>query len=197
MARSKPSCYLSGMRKLLILLALLLSVTTGINAQHCPWDCSGLVVVKTNIPVATLKQMGFVLVDENKKIITASRKGDSKAFMDTSLLEPYDEFVAKRKAGLNDYHWYQYDTAYHFAEGKYLLHFNHCDGYKKKLYLRYQRAGAAGIKFLYIEVPDNKRISLHDFSDELYGRNYKAISEKIKPNILFLDCKKLTGDCEE
>lgn len=183
------------MRKLLILLTFLLPAAT--NAQHCPWDCSGLVVVETNIPGATLKQMGFVLVDEHKKIITTSRTGDGKPFMDTSLLESYDEFVNKRKAGLNDYRWYQYDTAYHFAEGKYLLHFNHCDGYKKKRYLRYQRAGAAGIKFLYIEVPDDKRISLHDFSDELYDRKYKEISEKIKSNILFIDCKKLSGDCEE
>jgi hypothetical protein len=38
-------------------------------SQHCPWDCSGMIIVETPVAKGMVYKLEPVLVDEEKKMI--------------------------------------------------------------------------------------------------------------------------------
>jgi hypothetical protein len=182
--------------RIFLIIVFIAATLPGI-AQHCPWDCSGMVLVETNLAPKQMEQAHLMVTGENKKPVIDTFSNEGKPFYDTCRLYPYAEFLKKRKEQLKTYRWYQYDTVYHFAENKYLVRFNLCRFYGKKLFLSFQHPYTRNLQIIYIEIPDNKRISLHAISDKLYKRDYEAISKEIAPMIMRLDCKELLRrDCD-
>ena len=79
----------------IFVLFLLLITTTG-RAQHCPWDCGGLLLLKTGISPGNFYKLSPVLVDENKNLIVDSIYGTGKESYDTCKFLSYEDFLRYR-----------------------------------------------------------------------------------------------------
>src|SRR2546423_15281458 len=103
------------------LTSLLLFFLIKAAAQHCPWDCSGMIMFQTVSPKATIYKMDPVLVDENKIIVTDTMYGTGKETYDSCNFLLYSDFKSSRTKKIAIHHWYQYDTVYDFAGGLYFV----------------------------------------------------------------------------
>ncbi len=168
------------MKKLLFLTTYSLLLTTYSHAQHCPWDCSGMIVVETNVTREKIAELRPILVAENDKSIC-------KDTYDECELLYYDDFTEKRKSKVTEHPFYRYDTAYIFAQGKYIVKYNYCD-FRGTLYLRYVNPYRRDLHYEMIEVPENKRIHLHDYNNLIRERNCAGMDTLLQPYILQLNC---------
>ena len=178
------------MKKIFLLCVLLLKSFL-LFAQHCPWDCSGMIVLQTNAPKELFYKLDPALVDENKRAINDTVYGTGKDTHDPCIFLSYDDFITCRIKRIQVHHWYQYDTAYHFAEGLFMVKYNFCNYTERKLYLRFVDPHTSGLTFHYIEIPDSLRIHLHNYSNELFAGKTEETRKKIQPFILRLDCNAL------
>lgn len=140
-------------------------------SQHCPWDCSGMILLKTDISKEEFTKLNPVLVDAHKQLIVDTVYGTGLATYDSCRFLYYDDFVQYRTGRIKLHHWYRYDTAYYFARGHYLVRFNYCRyarGADTGLYIRYDDPVLHEPK--YIEVPADRRIHLHIFYRQIYNR---------------------------
>jgi len=174
------------MRAALVFMLLIFSQLT--NAQHCPWDCSGMIQIHTNTAKETVYKMNPVLVDANKNIITDTMFGTGLDTYDRCDFLYFDDFVDNRAKKIGVHHWYQYDTVYHFAEGNYLVKYNYCKYQGQKLYLRFTDLYSK--KYHYMEIPQSRRIHIHDYSHQLQEGDNAIIRKKIKNFIILMDCIK-------
>ena len=182
-------------------ILLLLITTTGVVsfAQHCPWDCSGMILLNTNISKEKLYKLHPVLVDENKKEVIDTVYGTGLDTHDNCEFLSYEDFTAYRTKKIAIHHWYGYDTFYHFTQGGYIVKYSFCKYRGKKLYLRFEDPYTRGVTFRYIEIPENRRMHLHEYNDELTGRKTKELKEKTKPFVLNITCTQWglrEKDCE-
>jgi hypothetical protein len=167
-------------------------------AQHCPWDCTGMIQLQTDISKETVYKMRPVLVDEKKMVVTDTIYGTGKDTYDRCDFLFYDDFVKYRKKKIAIHHWYQYDTMYHFAEGRYIVHYNFCKYRGKKLFLRYIDPYSKSKGYRYIEIPADKRIHLHDYNNQLRQNETAELKSATKQFVLEIDCEKwgvLKKDC--
>ncbi|HSU28632.1 MAG TPA: hypothetical protein VLJ68_09645 [Chitinophagaceae bacterium] len=173
---------------LLIMFACLQS-----RAQHCPWDCSGMIVVKTDIPRATLNKLKPVLVDEEHRVMTDTVWGTGKEDKTNDRCDflYYDDFLKNRVQKTKLHHFYNYDTMYYFAKGLYMVKYNYCEYGEKKIYLRYNDPEKGEAQFHYLEIPDKARIHLHDHASELWDHKGKEMRKSVSNAILALDWKEL------
>ncbi len=167
-----------------------LFITAMLYAQHCPWDCTGMLQLETNVAKAVIYKMKPVLVDENKMIITDTIYGTGKGTYDRCDFLYYDDFVKYRKKKIAIHHWYQYDTMYHFAEGRYIVHYNFCKYQGKKLFLRYNDPYSKTKSYRYIEIPADKRIHLHEYNNQLRQNETAELKTITKQFVMEIDCKK-------
>jgi len=158
-------------------------------AQHCPWDCSGMIVLETPVAKGTLYKLEPVLVDEEKKVIVDTMYGTNKPTYDRCELLFYDDFTKQRAKKIAIHHGYEYDTFYHFAAGQYILKYNFCEFRDKKLYLRYSDASSKSKIYHYIEIPDANRIHLHDYNSQLRERKMEKIKNDLKGSVLVVSCE--------
>ncbi len=183
--------------KKLFLFYISLLFTVASNAQHCPWDCSGMILLKTNISKEQMRRLEPVSVNENEKEIIDTIYGTGKDTYDRARFMYYDDFVKYRTERIELHSWYRYDTVYHFAAGNYLVRYNYCGNDGAKLYVRFYNPNSRGLKYEYIEIPKENRIHLHDHSTEIGDRETEKLKTVLQPKILFIDCKKwLLRDCE-
>src|SRR5262245_44608671 len=84
-------------------------------AQHCPWDCSGMIIVETPVAKGMIYKLEPVLVDEEKNVIVDTIYGTDKPTYDRCDLLFYDDFTKQRTKKITIHHSYEYDTFYHFA----------------------------------------------------------------------------------
>ena len=165
----------------------LLIIYQGIKAQHCPWDCAGMIILETDIPKEKVYKMKPVLVDENKKPITDTVFGTGLPTYDLCDFKEFKDFTAYRKKRIELHHWYEYDTAYYFAAGKYIVHYNFCE-YKGDLFLRYTNLYTQ--ELIYIPVLADNRIHLHEYNNEIRERQTDALKQKLKNFAVVIPCAK-------
>ena len=171
------------------LLLLLLAATNQPSlAQHCPWDCSGMILFQSNLSAEQVKELHPVLVDENKKDIIDTIYGTGKDTYDPCEFLYFDEFQQYRTGKIQLHHWYEYDTMYAFAAGAYLVKYSYCKYRGKKLYIRYTDPYTRSLTYHYIEVPEDNRLHLHDYSRELTNREAAKIRELTASKLLLLNC---------
>ena len=173
---------------------ILLAVCSGLIffksfAQHCPWDCSGMIIVETPVAKGVVYELEPVLVDEEKKVIVDTMYGTDKPTYDRCDLLFYDDFTKQRTEKIAIHHWYEYDTFYHFAAGHYIIKYNFCEYRDKKLYLRYSDPSSKSKIYHYIEIPGNIRVHLHDYNSELRERKTEEIKNDLKTSMLVLNCQ--------
>ena len=168
-------------------------------SQHCPWDCSGMLLLKTEITATEFSSLYPVLVDKEKHIVVDTVYGTGKDSYDTCRVLFYDDFIKYRTGRIKTHYWYGYDTAYHFAKDLYLVRYNYCkfnrDG-GDELFIRYNDPSGLPGTFRYIPVPAESGIHLHDHRLQMNRREYNGIIEKVQPQIIRAGRKDwgLTGD---
>lgn len=172
-----------------VLIFFLLVVLQSGKAQHCPWDCSGMILLQTTISREQTEKLRPVLVDESKKEITDTMYGTGKDTYDPCAFLYYDDFAKYRTEKIALHHWYQYDTVYHFAAGKYIVKYNFCKYNGKKLYLRFVDPYARGLTYHYIEIFPEKRIHLHNYSSQIFNGETEEIKTAVQPFTLSVSCK--------
>lgn len=160
-------------------------------SQHCPWDCSGMILLQTNIPKEKLYKLQPVLVDENKNEITDTVYGTGKDTYDKCEFLSYEDFTAYRTKKIAIHYWYGYDTFYHFTKGGYIVKYNFCKYEGKKLYLRFRNTKSVTSGYQYIEIPGDKRMHLHNYNRELTGRETGQLQKMTKPFIRTVNCTQL------
>lgn len=176
------------MRYLFMSCLILPAIT--VKAQHCPWDCSGMILFQTTISKEQVYKLEPVLVDENKKIIADTIYGTGLPTYDNCSFLYYDDFKAYRTKKIAIHRWYAYDTAYHFAEGYYVVKINFCKFYKKKLFLRFTDPYSRGLRYRYIEIDSSGLFHLHSYSTDMNARRTDKIREAIKNFIVVMTCEK-------
>jgi hypothetical protein len=184
---NKYSVYLYSMKYALLFICSGL-LFHGNFAQHCPWDCSGMILVKSPVSKTTVYKLQPVLVDEEKKVVVDTMYGTDKPTYDRCDLLSYDDFTKQRTEKISVHHWYEYDTFYHFAAGAYIVKFNFCKYQDKKLYLRYSEPYSSSGSYHYIEIPQDIRIHLHDYNNQLRERKTEDIQDALKTSILTISC---------
>ena len=175
--------------KKVILIFCCVTISFRIFAQHCPWDCSGMVMLKTLVPKEMVYKLEPVLVDEGKKLITDTMYGTGKPTYDLCEFLDYKDFTKYRTKKIAVHHWYEYDTVYHFAEGCYIVKYNFCEYTGKALYLRYTDPYSKSKLYHYIEISEERRIHLHNYSNQLYEQRTEEIKNDLKNVILVMNCK--------
>lgn len=188
------------MKRIFILILFTVSAAFSYS-QHCPWDCTGMILLLTRLPKEKLYKLNPVLVDQRLRPITDTMFGTGKEneTSDPCAFLYYDDFLTYRTNKIAIHHWYGYDTLYYFAKGKYMVHFNFCRYKEEKLFLRFEDKYSRGIKYHYVEIPGKQRIHLHNYSRELFDRETPALKKKLKPFVLFMNCEKWllrSEDCE-
>jgi hypothetical protein len=168
------------MKKLFFITSYYLLHTACSFAQHCPWDCAGMIIVDTNVPREKIAALRPFLVDEKGK-------GIARDTYDECELMYYDDFTEKRKSKVLEHPYYRYDTAYTFAQGKFIVKYNYCE-HKGKLYLSFINPYRRDLHYEMIEVAENKRIHLHDYNEQLRERGFPGMDALLQPFILRLDC---------
>lgn len=170
------------------LFLVLFFVPMHVNAQHCPWDCCGLLMLKTDLSPDELKKLNPVLVDARKNPVIDTLYNSGAATFDTATILQYDDFVSLRARRIGVHHWYAYDTVYYFARDHFVTRFNYCKYSREgntELYIRFNKPGDPS-GFSYLEVPPSRRIHLHDYNNEINTKNTYAILLTIKPYVLVI-----------
>jgi len=172
------------MKKILPVIVLLLSVTA--TAQHCPWDCSGMILLRTDLSPTEFRQLQAVLVDGKKEPVVDTIYGTGAATYDTCNFLYYDDFLAYRTSRIPVHQWYRIDTVYAFAAGYYVVRFNYCE-YRRgntDLFIRYTEPGKDPGVFKYMTIPLSRRVHLHDYNGPINRRETAEILRSIEPMIL-------------
>lgn len=152
------------------------------SAQHCPWDCTGFLMIKTDATKSEIEKLQPVLVDANKQVVIDTLYGTGKDTYDTCTFMEYDDFVKYRTERTRLHHWYEYDTVLNFAKDHYVVHYNFCKHEGKQLFIRYMGPGHG--HYHYMEIPADKRIHLHDLNNMIREKNYTGILKQVEPNII-------------
>jgi hypothetical protein len=173
-----------------VFLTILLIATMVAKAQHCPWDCSGLILLKTEVAKEEIYKLQPMLVDENKKLIVDTLSGTNKPTYDTCSFLYYDDFLANRTERAKLHQWYKYDTVLHFAAGYFVARINYCDYRNRKLYLRFEEPHSRDVKYKYVEIPASSVIHLHEYSREIQEKKMKKIRDAVKKMAMKMTCKK-------
>jgi len=171
-----------------VFVALLIHLTITAPAQHCPWDCSGMILLKTNVSAAEFKKQKPVLVDADKNVIADTVYGTGLETYDTCRFMFYKDFKSYRTERTKIHYWYRYDTLYRFAEEYAVVRFNFCrfkmpEG---RLYIRVENTMDTARPYSYVEVPPGKRIHLHDYSRMINEKAHQSIRDSIQPFVLDL-----------
>jgi len=172
------------------ILSIFLVATVTVKAQHCPWDCSGMILLHSNVEKEQVYKLEPVLVDENKKIIVDSLYGTGKPTFDTCNFLYYDDFLAYRTKRIEWHYWYGYDTVYHFAAGNYVVKLNYCKYSDQKIYLRLREPYTSETRYRYIEIPNSSLLHLHEYNNMIRERETAAMKEAIKGAVIEMNCEK-------
>lgn len=169
-----------------LILFLLPAVSFSSFGQHCPWDCSGMMLMKSDLKAGELQKLNPVLVDAKKNIVVDTMYGTGLETYDSCRFMFYDDFMTYRTERTKVHYWYRYDTLYKFAKEYALIKFNFCR-YKRLdtlLYVRFNNLNDSGQVYSYIEVPQEKRIHLHDYNMQINRNQHDAIREAVQPFVL-------------
>lgn len=139
-----------------------------LKAQHCPWDCSGMILLDTRLSGAEFEKLEPVLVDRDKKIVIDTVYGTGVDSFDSCYFLSYADFTSYRTKRIQLHYWYKYDTLYHFAAHFYLVRYNYCRFGKEgntDLMIRFRDPDSG--TYRYIDIPVGRRIHLHNYNMEI------------------------------
>lgn len=168
---------------------LLMTFPGLVFAQHCPWDCSGMIMIETDVPKDRVYRMQPILVDENKNVIADTIYGTESPAYDTCKLMFQDDFTALRTEKIKHHRWYQYDTAYHFASGLLITRINFCKNHTKTIYLRWVFPDDKKAMYYYKELPLESLIHLHSYNNELRKRENEKMRKDVDYAIVRMNCR--------
>lgn len=174
-------------------------ISLNANSQHCPWDCSGMLLLKTNITATEFSTLNPVLVDKGKQVVVDTIYGTGLDTYDTCRFLFYDDFQQYRTERIKTHYGYGHDTAFHFAKDHYLVRYNYCKFQKDgegELFIRYNDPSGEPGAYRYLPVSAESGIHLHDHRLQMNRREYSGILEKVQPQILIAKRKDwgLSGD---
>lgn len=149
-----------------------------------------MIILQTDIPKSKVYRMKPVLIDENNRVITDTVYGTGLPTYDRCNFLEGKDFTAYRKKRIAIHRFYQYDTLYHFAEGKYVVKYNFCMYSGRNLYLRFNDPNSKKLKYIYIDIPASNRIHLHEYNNELREQKTEILKQKLKPFELVMPCAK-------
>jgi len=162
-----------------------------VAAQHCPWDCTGLVQFKIEATKVQIEKMNLVLVDEEKNEVIDTLYGTGKNTYDTCKVLFYDDFILYRTQRIATHHGYSYDTVYYFAKDKYLARYNFCKYENKRIYLRFSDRYSRSLRYHFIEIPATNRVHLHQYNEYLQYDRTSELKELLGPFVLNITCDML------
>jgi len=171
------------------LLFIILFWSGSVTAQHCPWDCSGLILLEPGIARDRASKLDLVLVDKDFHVIADTIFGSGTDNHPVSRFYYYDDFLADRIKRTGNQRWYRYDTVYHFAAGTYLARYNFCRYDNEKLFLRYTDPVSREDIFRYIPVPDSNRVHLHDYHALLNALDTAQMKKETAPFVWHIPCR--------
>lgn len=167
-----------------ILLLLVISFPLSASAQHCPWDCTGFLMIKTDASKDEMEMLRPALFDSKRLVVVDTLYGTGKKTFDTCFFMEFGDFASYRKEKAKIHNWYNYDTMLSFAEGYYVVHYNYCKFSGKapgELFIAYMGPGHG--HHHYLEIPADKRIHLHDYYSLIQKgekeQTLKAVESKI------------------
>lgn len=175
------------MRKGLIIILFMTSHLAG--AQHCPWDCSGMILLKTDATSGEMSRLNPVLVDGDRKLVIDTLYGTGlNSTADTCQFLVYEDFLKFRVAKTAIHYWYSYDTVYHFAKDHYLVKYNYCkyNRNNESLYIRINDLNNTPSGYRYIEVTAEKGIHLHNYHRLLNDRKTGELLTALAPMVIFI-----------
>lgn len=177
------------------ILLLFLTVSGKCFSQHCPWDCTGFLMLRTDASYAEMKKLNPVLVDGRKNIVVDTLYGTGLPTYDSCIFMLFSDFKKYRTERIKLHPWYEYDTLLNFAEGHYVVHYNYCR-YKwdqnSSLFIRYNDPEVKN-SYKYMEIPPDKRIHLHDFNSAIRIEKKKNILADVEPMVILINRKEWTG----
>lgn len=174
-----------------IILFALLFFSLLVKAQHCPLDCCGMLLVKTDLSTEQLYALHPVLTGPNKKTIVDSLFSSKKIFTDTCKLLYYPDFLAYRSAKIAANNFYHYDTLCYFAKGYYVIRVNFCTYRNQPLYIRFTITDGSKPKYQYVAVAAASLIDLHNLFPLIIHKKTELILPKIAPFIITIDSVQL------
>lgn len=159
------------------------------KGQHCPWDCSGMILLETDATSAEMSRLNPVLVDGDRKVVIDTLYGTGlNSTADTCQFLVYEDFLKFRVAKTAIHYWYSYDTVYHFAKGHYLVKYNYCkyNRNNESLYIRINDLNNKPSGYRFIEVTADKRIHLHNYHRLLSYRKTGEMLTALAPMVIFI-----------
>ncbi len=168
-----------------LLVIYFIGMSTSV-AQHCPWDCTGFLMVKTDASPAEVKKLDPVLTDANHRIVIDTLYGTNKNTFDTCRFLYFDDFIAYRTKRIQLHHYYMYDTMLHFAKGYYVVHYNYCKyqgSGDPNLFLRFKNSSGT---YTFIPIPYSNRIHLHNFNVEIIEHKTDQLVSMSQPYIIMV-----------
>jgi len=166
----------------LILVSFFFSIS--LHAQHCPWDCCGLIMINSDLKPAEMQKLKLVLTDGNKQIVIDTLYGSSEKNADTCYIRWGEEFLAHKTSLVAANHWYAYDTMLHFCKGHYVVRYNYCkyeEPQNQLLFLRYTDAAGS---FHYLPVHYSNRIHLHNYNDQIRTGQTTELNKIMEPFVM-------------
>jgi hypothetical protein len=171
-------------KNFLSLLAITFIGSLPSAAQHCPWDCTGFLMVKTDVNVAEMRRLDPVLTDAGHNIVIDTLYGTNKKTWDTCRFLYFDDFMAYRTKRIQVHGFYAYDTMLHFAKGYYVVHYNYCKFQKAGNTALYVRIKNSSGDYDYIPIADDKRIHLHNFNMEIIEHKTEKLVSMSQPYVI-------------
>jgi len=176
------------MKQVFFFIAYCILPAVNCFAQHCPWDCAGMILIETPVPKEQINSLSPLLVDEYRKTMTDTVYGTGLDTYDACEFLFSDDFTECRKKKTELHQFYNYDTAYYFTQNKFVVKYNYCNYKDKKLFIRFMDPYRRDLHYHYIEVPENKRIHLHDYNEQIKNRSYHGMDTLIQPYVMKLSC---------
>lgn len=168
-----------------ILLATFMLLSLNSFAQHCPWDCAGFLMIKTDATPAEMSMLKAALVDSKKQLVIDTLYGTGKETIDTTNIMEWDEFEKYRKEKTKIHNWYNHDTMLSFAKGYYVVRYNYCkfdNANPQDLSIRYIGPGHGHYHFM--PVAADKRIHLHDYNSLISKKEKEEILKALESKII-------------
>jgi hypothetical protein len=158
------------------ILITLLFITKLLAAQHCPWDCSGIVILdwpaNKSFPSYTVS-----LVDKNHEVVSNHNVYESPE----SKFQLYGDLKKELSSKIPQNHWYENDTVFHFAEGSPVTLYNYCD-YRGDLFVEV-RFNTTSQKW-YFKLNEDQKFHLHNM-DLWQGKTPQSFNSKYRVKIRF------------
>src|SRR5688572_18135654 len=129
------------------------------SAQHCPWDCSGIVILDWPAD-KKFNNYQVRLVDSSYKVVFNHNVYEKTE----SQFSIYEELKKQLNLKISKYSWYEYDTVLNFAAGSPVALYNFCDYHGEDLFIEVKSKKGPSNKN-YFKLNEDQKFHLHETKD--------------------------------